>query len=121
MPAQNTSSSNKGRKINTFFLCFCMALLSMYPIYRNFYYSSGILSYERQIAILEKRSEFYNPWQYRILCPYTIEGMLWVYNRTVDRVYPIEKKLHASPQDNTDDKTGPSISGLEHTPEQSSI
>ena len=53
-----------------------------------------MLTYERQRAVIEKRSEFYNPWQYRILCPFTIEGMKWVYDRTIDKVYPVEKKLH---------------------------
>ncbi|UAY51302.1 hypothetical protein [Ferruginibacter albus] len=66
----------------------------MYPIYHNFYYSNGLLTYERHRAVIEKRSEFYNPWQYRVLCPYTIEGMLWVYNHTVDKVYPVEQKIH---------------------------
>jgi len=79
-------------------LSFCFALLSMYPIYRNFYYSNGLLTYERDRAVIEKRSEFYNPWQYRVLCPYTVEGMLWVYNRTVDKIFPIEQKLHFSIQ-----------------------
>ena len=81
-------------KINKFFLCFCLALLSLYPIYRNFYYSNGLLTYERDQSVLQGKSEFYNPWQYRILCPYTIEGIIWIYNRTIDKVYPIDKKVH---------------------------
>lgn len=81
---------SKGRLL---FLSFCFALLSMYPVYRNFYYSNGMLTYERHKAVIEGRSEFYNPWQYRILCPYAVEGIMWVYNHTIDRVFPIEEKI----------------------------
>ncbi|MEO5501979.1 MAG: hypothetical protein ABIR31_11115 [Ginsengibacter sp.] len=66
----------------------------MFPIYKSYYYSNGLLTYERHKAVIEGRSEFYNPWQYRILCPFTIEGIMWVYNHTVDKVYPIEEKIH---------------------------
>ncbi len=80
-------------KSKILFLSFCFALLSMYPVYRNFYYSNGLLTYERHVAVIQGRSEFYNPWQYRILCPFTIEGIMWVYNNTVDKVFPIEQKI----------------------------
>ena len=81
---------SKGRLI---FLSCCFALLSMYPIYRNFYYSNGLLTYERQKAVIKGRSEFYNPWQYRILCPYMVEGVMWIYDHTIDQVFPIEEKI----------------------------
>lgn len=80
-----------GRQI---FICFCFALLSVFPIYKSFYYSNGLLTYERHKALIEGHSEFYNPWQYRVLCPFTIEGIMWVYNHTVDKVFPIEEKVH---------------------------
>jgi hypothetical protein len=89
-------SLQKNNRKASLLLAFCFALLSVYPIYRNFYYSNGLLTYERHRAVIEKRSEFYNPWQYRVLCPYTIEGLLWVYNHTIDKIYPIEQKLHFS-------------------------
>ncbi len=89
-----TASSQKNNKIATWFLCFCFALLSVLPIYRSLYYSNGLLTYERHRAIMEKRSDFYNPWQYRILSPYIVEGMLFVYNHTIDKIYPIEEKFH---------------------------
>jgi len=84
----------KNNRINKWFICICFAILSVYPIYSNFYYSNGLLTYERHKAVIEKRSEFYNPWQYRVFCPYTIETMLWVYNATFDKIYPIEEKFH---------------------------
>jgi len=94
-------SLQKSNKIGKLFLCICFAILSVYPIYRNFYYSNGLLTYERHRALIEKRSEYYNPWQYRILCPYSVEVLLWVYNHTVDKVVPIEQKIHISIQSST--------------------
>ena len=93
-----TQSLQKNKKISTWLLVFCFALLSVYPIYRNFYYSNGLQTYERHRAVIEGRSEFYNPWQYRVLCPYAVEGLLWLYNHTIDKVYPIEEKFHFSIQ-----------------------
>ncbi len=74
----------------------CFAIMSIYPVYRNFYYSNGIKTYERHRAVIEGRSEYYNPWQYRILSPYIVEGLLWVYNITVDKIYPVEQKVRFS-------------------------
>lgn len=87
---------NKGWKI---FLVICFAILSVFPIYRSFYYSNGLLTYERHKALIAGHSEFYNPWQYRILSPYMIEGMMWLYDHTVDKVFPIEEKFHFSIRD----------------------
>ena len=91
-----TQSLQKNNRLNTWFVCLCFAILSIYPVYRNFYYSNGILTYERHKAVLEKRSEFYNPWQYRILSPMLVEGAMFIYNHTVDKVFPIEEKFHFS-------------------------
>ena len=93
-----TPLSHENKKIATWFICCCLAILSVFPIYRNFYYSNGLQTYERHKAVIEQRSEFYNPWQYRILCPYIVEGMMWVYNNTVDKIYPIEQKMNFSIQ-----------------------
>lgn len=86
----------KKDKSRLLFLSFCFALLSMYPVYRNFYYSNGLLTYERHIAVIQGRSEFYNPWQYRILSPFAIEGIMWAYNNTIDKIFPIEEKFQFS-------------------------
>lgn len=96
-----TPSLHKNNRIAKWFVAICFALLSTVPIYRNFYYSNGLLTYERHRAVIEGRSEFYNPWQYRVLCPYAIEGLLWIYDRTVDKVFPIEEKLHLNIESNT--------------------
>jgi hypothetical protein len=89
-----TQLLQKNRRTKILFLSLCFALLSFYPIFRSFYYGNGISTYKNQIAWLENRSPFYNPWQYRVLCPMMVEGMLWVYDHTVDKVYPIEEKVH---------------------------
>lgn len=72
----------------------CLILLSSYPIYKNYINGEAITTYSRHRAIIENRSEFYNPWQYRILCPLIIEGAKFIYDNTVDKVFPIEEKIH---------------------------
>jgi hypothetical protein len=83
----------KNRKQKLLFIAFCFSLLSLYPIYKNFYNGAAVTTYERHIALIEGRSEYFNPWQYRMLCPLVIEGMMWIYNHTIDLVYPIEEKF----------------------------
>lgn len=101
MSTQTTALLQKNNRIGRWFLCFCFLLLSIFPVYRNFYYSNGMLTYERHKAVIEKKSEFYNPWQYRILCPYTVEALVKLYSITVDKIYPVEQKIHFSIESNT--------------------
>jgi len=84
----------KNRRKKIVFIALCFSLLSFYPIYKNFYNGRAITTYERHIALINGHSEFYNPWQYRMLSPMIIEGLMWVYNHTIDKVYPIEEKFH---------------------------
>lgn len=92
LPGTHTLQNNF--KISKWFIVICLALLAIFPIYKNFYYSQADLTYERHIAVMEKRSEFYNPWQYRVLMPYINEGLFWLYNHTIDKIYPIEQKIN---------------------------
>ncbi len=48
----------------TFLAAVCLAIMSAYPIYRNYYYGLAIEQYERHIDFLEVNSRFHNPWQY---------------------------------------------------------
>jgi hypothetical protein len=89
-----TQLLQKNRKRKLFFIVFCFSLLSLYPIYKNFYNGAATTTYKRHIALVEGRSEYYNPWQYRMLCPMIIEGMMWVYDHTIDQLYPIEEKVN---------------------------
>lgn len=74
-------------------LLLVICLMAAYPIYKNFYYGRAITTYERHRALVEKRSEYFNPWQYRVLSPMLIESVLIIYNSTIDKIYPIEEKL----------------------------
>lgn len=89
-----TQLLQKNRRKKLFFIIVCFSLLSLYPIYRNFYNGAAITTYQRHIALIEGRSEFYNPWQYRMLSPLIIEGLMWTYDHTVDKIYPVEEKVH---------------------------
>ncbi|MBK9381997.1 MAG: hypothetical protein IPN39_11760 [Chitinophagaceae bacterium] len=93
MSTHITQSLQKRNKGKILFFAICISLLSVYPIYKNFYNGAAVTTYERHIALVEGRSEYYNPWQYRMLCPLIIEGLMWTYNNTIDRVYPIEEKF----------------------------
>jgi hypothetical protein len=88
-----TQLLQQNSKAKTLFFAFCFTLLSLYPIYKNFYNGAAVTTYERHIALIQNRAEYYNPWQYRMLCPVLIEGMMWLYNHSVDLVYPVEEKL----------------------------
>ena len=92
---------HKNKRLSKCFLLFCFAFLSILPIYRNFYYSNGLLTYERHRAVIEKRSEYYNPWQYRVLCPYIIESVITIYNATINKIFPLDKKVNLSIENNT--------------------
>lgn len=71
------------------FFLICFFFLSAYPIYKNYVNGEAVATYELYRGIIEKRSKFYNPWQYRILCPLIIEGTKHIYDKTVDRLFPI--------------------------------
>ena len=94
MPLSDTHTLQNNFKLSKWFIIICLALLALYPIYKNFYYSQAHLTYERHIAVIEKRSEFYNPWQYRVLMPYINQGLFWLYNHSIDKIYPIEQKIN---------------------------
>ncbi len=89
-----TQLLQKNRRQKLFFIVLCFSLLSLYPIYKNFYNGAATTTYKRHIALVEGRSEYFNPWQYRMLCPMIIEGMMWVYNHTIDKLYPVEEKFN---------------------------
>lgn len=89
-----TQLLRQNSKLKILFFAFCLSLLSLYPIYKNFYNGAAVTTYERHIALIEGRAEYYNPWQYRMLCPLIIEGLMWMYNHTIDVVYPVEEKIN---------------------------
>ena len=88
---QSLRKKSKTKLLAAFFF---VLLLSVYPIYKNFYNGAAVTTYERHIALIQGKSEYYNPWQYRMLCPMIIEGLMFVYDHTVDKIYPVEEKFH---------------------------
>jgi len=88
-----TQLSQKRSKVTIIYIILFLSLLSLYPIYKNFYNGAAVKTYERHIALIEGNSEYYNPWQYRMLSPMIVEGLMFMYNNTIDRLYPIEEKL----------------------------
>lgn len=66
-----------------------IAWMAMYPIYTSYYKAYAIEQYERHRAHMEGHSMFFNPWQYRVLCPMLIEGIYQVFDHTVYRVVPV--------------------------------
>lgn len=88
---QSLRKKSKTKLLAAFFF---VLLLSVYPIYKNFYNGAAVTTYERHIALVNGKSEYYNPWQYRMLCPMIIEGLMYLYDHTVDKIYPIEEKFH---------------------------
>jgi len=93
MSTLTTPSSPKSQSISRWFIIFCFALLSAYPIYKNFYYGRAVTTYERHQALLRGESEYFNPWQYRVFSPMLVESVKWVYDHTVDKIFSIDKKL----------------------------
>ncbi len=66
-------------------------LLTTYPIYRNLQYGVAYSHYDRHQEWLRGESMFFNPWQYRILCPLLIEIGYQVYTNTIDKLIPVSK------------------------------
>lgn len=83
---------NKKKKL--LFLIVSFFFLSAFPIYKNYVNGEAITTYEIFRGIIEKKAKFYNPWQYRILCPLLIEVTKKTYDHTIDRILPIEKVIH---------------------------
>jgi hypothetical protein len=75
-------------------IAICLTWGALYPIYTSFYSGKGIDQYERHMQFLNRESLFYNPWQYRVLMPWTIEGMYFIYDNTINKVFDIEKKIN---------------------------
>ncbi|WP_276485103.1 hypothetical protein [Paraflavitalea pollutisoli] len=69
-------------------------IASVFPVHRNFDHGLGMFQYSRHEAFMDGKSPFFNPWQYRVFCPYLVEGTRWVYDHTVDKVIPLESVLH---------------------------
>ncbi|MDF2187623.1 hypothetical protein [Paraflavitalea sp. CAU 1676] len=81
----------KGPWYRKLVLIVSLLVASLYPIHRNFDHGLGFWQYQRHLDFMRGESPFFNPWQYRVLCPYVVEGGKWAYEHTVDKVVPLEK------------------------------
>jgi hypothetical protein len=77
--------------------------MAAYPIYNNYYKGLAVEQYERFLDFKAGKSMFYNPWQYRILCPLLIEGTYELLNGSVFKLIP-ESKSNIEIQGKAEDK-----------------
>lgn len=91
---QRLKEACKGTWYKKAIIIVSLLLASFYPIYKNYYYARGVQQYERHIRFVEANSEFFNPWQYRVLCPLLIEAAKWAYDNSIDKLLPLENAVH---------------------------
>lgn len=63
-------------------ICLC----SIYPIYTNVLYGIGETTYQNHLDWLNNKSLFYNPWQYRILSPLSVELINYILDNTLYKI-----------------------------------
>lgn len=76
--------------------------MAAYPIYSSFYKAYGVDQYRRHQMHMQSNSMFFNPWQYRVLCPVIIEGLYWTAEHTVFSLIEIKGIDLGLPGDNSD-------------------
>lgn len=81
----------KNSRFKNVLFIIALSVLSLYPIYRNYYYGRAIEQYERHVQFMAVNTQFHNPWQYRIFTPLTVEGLKYLYDNTIDKIFPAEK------------------------------
>jgi hypothetical protein len=64
--------------------------MAFYPIYCSYYKANAVDHYRRHMEHVKGNSMFFNPWQYRILCPEIIEGLYWIADHTIFAVVEIK-------------------------------
>src|ERR1700754_1997770 len=82
-------------------LIFLLCWMASYSIYTSYYKAYAVEQYERYRAHIAGNSMFFNPWQYRVLCPVLIEGIYEVFDATVYKVVPV-KGINLPVQGNVD-------------------
>lgn len=76
--------------------------MAVYPIYSSFYKAYGVDHYRRHLMHVQANSMFFNPWQYRILCPLLIEGLSWTADHSVFKLVEIKGIDLGLPGDRSD-------------------
>lgn len=93
----------KSKITRTILITIIVSWMGVYPIYNNYYKGLAVEQYDRFLDFKDGKSMFFNPWQYRILCPLMIEGIYQVLNRTVYQLVTFESKKIIL-QGNTEEK-----------------
>jgi hypothetical protein len=97
-----TQSLLKNKFFVTLMVLLVIAWMAVYPIYNNYYKGLAIEQYERFVDWKAGHSMFFNPWQYRVLCPMLVEGLYQLFDHTVFAIFPIhapEYNLPGNAQD----------------------
>lgn len=87
-PASFTQPKNPLARI--IIIAFVISWMAVYPIYTSYYKANAVEHYLRHKDHVAGNSMFFNPWQYRILCPLIIEGMYWLFDHTIYKVVEIK-------------------------------
>lgn len=81
----------------------CLLWMAVYPIYANYYQGLAIEQYQRHVNFMAGDSMFFNPWQYRVLCPWLIEGIYQLFDVTLFKLVNFSG-LNVSPPSNSGQK-----------------
>jgi hypothetical protein len=92
----------KGRWLRNVLIIAIISWMAAYPIYSSFYKAYGVDQYRRHLMHIQANSMFFNPWQYRILCPLIVEGLYWTADHTVYKLVEIKGIDLGLPGDQSD-------------------
>ncbi len=92
----------KGRWLRNVLIIGVISWMAAYPIYSSFYKAYGVDQYRRHLMHMQANSMFFNPWQYRILCPLMVEGLYWAADHTVYKLVDIKGIDLGLPGDQSD-------------------
>lgn len=97
-----TQSLLKNKYLVLLVVLLVVGWMSVYPIYNNYYKGLAIEQYERFIDWKAGHSMFFNPWQYRVLCPLLVEGIYQIFDHTVFAIFPIHAPEYNLPGNASD-------------------
>lgn len=92
----------KARWLRNVLIIGIISWMAAYPIYSSFYKAYGVDQYRRHLMHMQGNSMFFNPWQYRILCPLIVEGLYWTADQTVYKLFEIKGIDLGLPGDQSD-------------------
>jgi hypothetical protein len=65
-----------------------LTMMSIYPTFENISNGGGMSQYNNHKLFMEGHSQFFDPWQYRILCPLLVEQLYYFMD------LPVLEKIH---------------------------